>query len=300
MNRVTVFTPTYNRGYILDHLYESLCGQSDYRFDWLIIDDGSTDHTESLVNMWINSEKRFPIQYWKVPNAGKQRAINQAVQMIQTEYIFIVDSDDYLTADAIEKVNRWLTEIDGRQDLAGVSGIRGNKDYQPIGDEAGFAGEYIEANNLERSRYRLSADMAEIYRVDLLRRFPFPVWPGEKFVPEAVVWDEIALQGYKIRWYKDIIYICEYLEDGLTKGSWNLLKNNPMGYAMLFDHQLKTTKNLKEKCRIALQMDSCICLANESGYIKRSNEPLLSCLLMPAGRLLARRRKKQFAAIKNE
>ena len=300
MNRVTIFTPTYNRGYILNHLYESLCGQSDYRFDWLIIDDGSTDQTETLVNTWVNSEKRFSIQYRKVQNAGKQRAINQAVQMIQTEYIFIVDSDDYLTADAIEKVNQWLDEIDGRQDLAGVSGIRGYKSHQPIGGFAGFTGAYIEASNLERRHYNLSADMAEIYKVDLLKRFPFSVWPGEKFVPEAVVWDEIALQGYKLRWYKDIIYICEYLEDGLTKGSWNLLENNPMGYAMLFNHQLKTTESLKEKCKIVLQMDSCICLANEKEYIKTSNEPLLARILMPAGRLLARRRRKQFAAIKNK
>lgn len=295
MNQVTIFTPTYNRAYVLERLYSSLRAQSDHNFQWLIIDDGSTDNTSKLVQSWIDEKNRFPITYRYYENGGKQRAINIAVQLIKTEYIFIVDSDDQLTEDAVEKVNRWLIQIKDRDDLAGVSGVKGNCQGQPIGGVVDFSSEYVEATNLERIQYNLQWDMAEIYKVDLLRRFPFTVWPGEKFVPEATVWDEIALQGYKLRWYRDVIYKCKYLEDGLTNNSWELLKNNPMGYAMLFNHQLLTTPSLKARLKQIILMLSCIYMADEKGFITQSNMPIMTKLLVPAGKMLYRRRRRQFA-----
>jgi len=101
--RITVFTPTYNRAYILNRLYESLKKQSSKSFLWLIIDDGSTDNTEELVNAWIR-ENIIEIRYYKQENGGKQRAHNKAVELCDTELFICVDSDDYLTENAIEGV----------------------------------------------------------------------------------------------------------------------------------------------------------------------------------------------------
>ena len=52
MKTLTVFTPTFNRAHTLDRLYRSLCAQTCQDFDWLVIDDGSTDGTEALIQTW--------------------------------------------------------------------------------------------------------------------------------------------------------------------------------------------------------------------------------------------------------
>lgn len=292
MHKITVFTPAYNRCYTLGRLLDSLIAQTNHAFTWYVIDDGSTDGTEQFFTDACSRDLPFAITYEKVENGGKQRAINRAVQNIQTEFTFIVDSDDYLLPDAIEKVLGWTENLPAG--VAGVAGIRANGQNEPIHGAPTFDGEYIEITNLERSQYNLSADMAEVYRTELLRKYPFHVWPGEKFVPEATVWDEIALAGYPLRWYKDVIYICEYLEDGLTKGSWNLLKKNPMGYAMLFDHQLLTAISEKQKWLITIQMMSCLFLAGEWKYCLRCNAPWRAVLCTPIGYVLSLRRRKQF------
>ncbi len=295
MNLLTVFTPTYNRAHTLGNLYQSLLKQTDHRFEWLIIDDGSIDTTQKMIDSWLKTDTPFPISYLYCENGGKQRAINHAVRIINTEYIFIVDSDDQLTENAVELVNGWLSSIEGREDLAGVSGVKGDMEGRPLGRVSFDQFDYIEATNLERTRFNLQHDMAEVYKTDLLRQFPFEVWPGETFVPEATVWDEIALRGYKLQWHQDVIYKCEYLEDGLTNNSWQLLKKNPMGYAMLFNHQLSTEHSFRELLKKTILMISCVFLAGEKEYLKRSNKPLLTKMLIPAGKLLARRRTKQFS-----
>lgn len=292
MHKITIFTPTYNRCYTLGRLLDSLIAQTSHEFVWYVIDDGSTDGTDQFFANVCERDLPFQLTYEKVENGGKQRAINRAVQNIKTEFIFIVDSDDYLLPDAIEKILDWTKNLPAG--VAGVSGVRANSQYEPICGAPIFDGEYIEITNLERSKYNLTADMAEVYRTKILREYPFKVWPGEKFVPEATVWDEIALAGYPLRWYKDVIYICEYLEDGLTKSSWNLLKKNPMGYAMLFDHQLLTETSEKQKWQIIMQMMSCLFLAGEWKYCLSCNEPWRAILCTPIGFVLSKRRKRQF------
>ena len=105
--KVTVFTPTYNRAYIISELYESLKKQDFTDFEWLVIDDGSEDHTEDLFKQWQNEYNDFPIRYYKVNNGGKHRAINKATELAKGELFFIVDSDDKLVSDALEKIVSW-------------------------------------------------------------------------------------------------------------------------------------------------------------------------------------------------
>src|SRR5690606_8327144 len=99
---ITIFTATYNRAYTLPTLYNSLLRQINFDFEWLIIDDGSTDNTEKLVKDWSTRNNPFKIRYIKNRNGGKPRAINKAVELANTPYLFILDSDDYLTDDAVE------------------------------------------------------------------------------------------------------------------------------------------------------------------------------------------------------
>lgn len=246
---ITIFTPTYNRGYVIPRLYYSLQEQTYKSFEWIIIDDGSTDNTSQIVEEWLKNKNDFDIRYYKVPNGGKQRAINKAVQLARYEYFFIVDSDDYLLPNCIALLIQWCSSIQGIPCMVGVAGIRCTSSMQYInGMPQNFQNKrYIDATNLERKNYNLTADMAEVYKVSILKKYPFPVWKDETFTPECVVWDAMALDGYKIRWYNKMIYVCEYLEDGLTKSGYKLYMRNLMGCAMANNIKLKSSKNLKEK-----------------------------------------------------
>lgn len=293
---IAVFTPTYNRAHTLERLYQSLLKQDCYDFEWLVINDGSTDATDNLFNSWQKNDNPFPIRYYVVENGGKQRAINQALQLAKGDYFFIVDSDDVLLPHAISFLTDKFASLPNDNSFIGISGIKGDLTSKPLhrNPSINLSIGYVDANNLERSQYGLQADMAEAFFTNKIKNYTFPVWPGEKFTPEAVVWDQMALDGYKLRWFNEVIYLCEYQEDGLTKSSWRLLKQNPMGYAMLFNTQLKHQKSFRAKINLCLQFISCCCLAKEYKYINQCQTTGLTYILFPLGWLLSKRRKLQF------
>lgn len=234
--RITVFTPTYNRAYILHNLYESLRRQTFHDFEWLIIDDGSIDNTEELVRGWIAEENKFPIRYYKVPNGGKCRAINRALELAQGELFFTVDSDDYLTDDALEKVARWSWELPQTEKYCGFAGNLGATEKDT--PNTLFEEQYREGTALDRYKM-IDGERAMVFFTDVHRRYLYPVFNGEKFMTEAVAWNRMAVDGYKMRFYNDIIWIYEYKEDGLTKAGSRLFLNNPRGYGLWLREKAK-------------------------------------------------------------
>lgn len=234
--KVTLFTPTYNRGYIIERLYRSLQRQSVKNFEWLVVDDGSSDHTEQLFNQWIKEENAFDIRYYKTINRGKHRAVNYGLDLAKGEFFMVVDSDDYLTDDALEKLCIWLTELD-KDSL--IMGVVANKGYSESETPNNFFGAlWIDKTLLEMNSYEengkkvLSGERALCFRTDFHRRYKYPEFDGEKFVTEAVVYNRMANDGYKMRFYNDIIWIYEYQKDGLTYSGNKLYLNNPRGYGL--------------------------------------------------------------------
>ena len=225
---ITVFTPTFNRAYIIDKLYQSLLTQTNKDFEWIVVDDGSTDNTEDYFKEILKKDNPFKILYVKQENGGKHRAVNRGVQLAHGELFFIVDSDDYLLDDAIAKLSEWVNGLDDSKKWAGVSGAKGYTTEKHVGGVYEHA-PYVDARNNERDKYNLGGDKAEAYFTDVLKKYPFPEFEGEKFITEEVVWNAIARDGYYLRWYKDIIYICDYLEDGLTKSGDAKCIANPQG-----------------------------------------------------------------------
>lgn len=292
MYDITVFTPTYNRAYILPKLYQSLLRQEgDYSFEWLIIDDGSTDETEDLVKQWLR-DKQVVIHYHKVSNGGKPRAINQAVALARSPFLFIVDSDDYLSDDALSFIMPYCRAIEEKADFVGVGILRGNEHLVP--KKVPLFKIYVDATNLQRVDYALDVDCNEVYKVEILRKYPFEVWEGEVFIPEAVVFNEMALDGYKLRWCNKVAVISEYLQDGMTKGGWGLMKRNPMGYAMMFNHQLKYQRGCRERFNSTVQMICHAFIGGHLEYLKNSNDKLLTLFCFPLGLLIAARRMRQY------
>ena len=226
---ISIITPTYNRAYILGELYKSLKEQTDSDFEWIIVDDGSNDGTEELVNDWLKEKNSFVVSYYRKSNGGKHRALNYGIPKAKADFVFIVDSDDKLTSDAIESANEWIREVKDNRTIAAVSGLRGYPDGKRVGDYPKDK-VYLDVKNSYRNRYHLDGDKAEIYRKELLLQFPFPEFENEKFIGEGAVWNTIAKAGYKVRWYNKIIYIGNYLPDGLTSHVNELKKNNFNGY----------------------------------------------------------------------
>lgn len=230
--RITVFTPTYNRGYIIEKLYQSLQRQSFRDFEWIVVDDGSTDNTEELFQKFTAENNSFPIRYVKTQNGGKHRAINKGVSMAQGGLFFIVDSDDYLADDALQVIDEMERTIPNNQSqsFGGVCGQRGYTENTAIGTS--FEGDILDITMLERSAHHIGGDKAEVLYTEVMRKYPFPEFEGENFLTECVVWDKIAADGYKLRFFNRISIICNYLPDGLTAQGEKLLLKNPRGYGL--------------------------------------------------------------------
>lgn len=239
---ITIFTPTYNRAYSLPDLYNSLCKQTCKDFEWVVVDDGSIDGTEELIAEFLDNQAKavvpFCIKYFKQENGGKHRAINRGVREAEGELFFIVDSDDQLTHDAVEWIEfQWSRIVNENVALnrkfVGLSGIRVYPDGKKIGGEKYF--DQIDATALDiRWKYKIKGDLAEVYRTDILRQFPFPDIAGETFCTESLIWDRIAAQGYILRYIHQGIYIGNYLADGLSAKQHRIRKENP-NYSMLYD-----------------------------------------------------------------
>ena len=241
----TIFTPTYNRGYIIKNLYLSLKKQTYTDFEWIVIDDGSIDNTSEVFNEINQVEHNFPIIYKKVENKGKHNAVNLGVQMAKGRLFFIVDSDDYLPDNALETLLQYEQTIDNERkyEYAGVAGLRGKSDGSCLGST--FSGDYLDCTYLEAQSNNIFGDKSEVYYTDLIKKYPFPVFENEKFIPESVVWNVIAVDGYKIRYFNEITYYCDYLDDGLTKQGDEKYKSIPKGYGLYLHQSIKYGKLTK-------------------------------------------------------
>ena len=249
MHYTTIFTPTYNRRELIDNLYHSLLAQTDKNFEWLVVDDGSTDDTETYFSDLLSKPQPFPIRYMKQENGGKHRAINNGVKCASGELFFIVDSDDYLTENAIEKISQWVKTLDGSHKWAGISGLKGFSKQENVGQRN--PEKFIDAKNTERDKYQLEGDKAEVYFTTVLRNYPFPEILGENFISEEVVWNAIARDGFYLRWFNEIIYICSYLEGGLTRDNSKDQKN-PQGRLLWSKGQLESFPNSLKKRFLAI------------------------------------------------
>lgn len=229
---ITIFTPTYNRAHTLERLYQSLKNQTTADFEWLIVDDGSTDNTESLISGYI-AEKVIPIQYIKTENRGKSSAVNTGVRHAGGELFFIVDSDDYIMPTAIKQICKSWDMLDSKELYAGLCFRKENYSTQKIIGHP-FPKHELKSNSLEMAyKYGIMEDKAEVFATEVLKKYPFPSIPGEKFVPEAYIWNKIA-EKYSLYYVDESIYMCDYLEDGYSKNFKKNLQNNPEGFLLYY------------------------------------------------------------------
>lgn len=254
---LAILTPAYNRKEMLKRLYTSLKEQTCGDFVWLVVDDGSTDGTEEEVKGWMELGE-IKIGFIRKENGGKHTALNVGICQIEEELTFIVDSDDYLTKDAVETVLAYgekYREKKKEKKLCGYCFLRHYSDgkvntaYFPK-DE--YIGNYVET----RINGNIGGDKAEVFYTSILREFPFQEYPGEKFMPEDAVWIAMS-QKYDMVHINKGIYICDYLEGGLTRTGRAMKIYSPKGM-MLRSRLFMNDKRVCLKIKIKMALLYCI------------------------------------------
>lgn len=247
---ITILTPTFNRAHLLPRLFESLTHQTDFDFEWLVIDDGSTDGTSDLFAGKTFLSAPFPIRYYRQENGGKHRALNAGVKQAKGDFIFIADSDDWLLPQSVAIVGQHTSAIADDNIFAGVAGLDVFDDERIVG--TGLPQDIIDCNAMDiRYRYHVDGDLKEVFKTTVLQEFPFPEIQDERFCPEQLVWFRIA-QKYKLRYFNTPIYVAEYQPNGITASIIRVRMLAPQATCMMYAEMLAYKIPFKEKIKAAI------------------------------------------------
>ena len=289
---ITVLTPTFNRGGRLQSLWNSLQKQTVKDFEWLVVDDGSTDGTKNLITQ-LQEKSDFPIRYIYKNNGGKHTALNVGIQTICSELIFIVDSDDCVTDDAVESILKIHKKYRSQNNICGYAFLRAFPDGKINGkkfDVDEKIGSYID---VRVNGDDTGADKAEVFKTHCLKEFPFPEYPNEKFLGEDLVWVRMA-RKYEMVHINKAIYVGNYLEDGLTN---NRRKHNiasPVGCMHRAEEFMESDLKTRYRIKGGLQY---IVYGRFAGVkvvdlIRKSRHKVLATVCTPGGLFLHSRWSK--------
>lgn len=296
---ITIITPTYNRAVNLSSLYQSLLNQTSNNFEWLIVDDGSTDDTYNVVSTYV-AEKNIQINYIRKENGGKHTALNVGIKTISTPLTFIVDSDDELTDDAIETISLYYDKYKDKS-LSGFSFLRKYPDGKINGNLFNPDEKIDTYINCRVNGNDMNADKAEVYFTSCLKEFPFPEFEGERFLGEDVVWTRMS-RKYKMVHINKPIYISDYLETGLTRNRRNNNIKSPNGCMTRANEYLSNDVNFKfrEKCALQYLIYGWFANKKTKELLQCSNQKWLVTLNLAPAKLVYIKWKKEFEENKND
>ncbi|MFO7685767.1 MAG: glycosyltransferase family 2 protein [Desulfobacterales bacterium] len=229
----TVFIPTFNRAHTLERALQSIAEQTFRDFEVVIIDDGSTDNTAQLIQKW-QKKGDFPIHYHWQENQGKHVAHNRAVERARGFFFVLLDSDDMLHPRALERLKyHWETIPDSVKDrFAGVEGLCIEHDGKVSLDR--FPKDVMDSDYLEtRKKFNVRGDKKNAIRTDVLRRYPYPQFEGEKHVRDDLIWKRMS-RHFRFRYVNEVVQIIEYLPDGLSADVFAMRMRNPQGFRYYF------------------------------------------------------------------
>ena len=246
MKTLAIVTPTYNRANLLHIAYQSLEDQTSKDFVWYIVDDGSSDNTQQVVADIIDKAS-FKVIYHKKKNGGKHSALNSAYSLLNEELTLILDSDDALTENAVETVLRDYISIKEDKTICGLGYLRLDKSSNQTIGVPYTADGIIDTFTNQRINNNTWGDKCEVFKSEILKKYPFPEFEGENFVSESVVWCKMSLD-YKMKFMNKGVYICDYQTGGLSDGVHKRLFNNPKGASACYLSM--SSKQVKLKYRI--------------------------------------------------
>lgn len=279
---LTVFTPAYNRGYIIHKCYESLCRQTSKDFVWLVVDDGSTDNTAELVKEWQKQDNGFEIKYIYKENGGMHTAHNTAYENIDTELNVCIDSDDYMPDNAVEKIISFWRE-NGSDKFAGIIALDiYESNRKTIGSELPN-----KKSTTLMGYYRNggSGDKKLIYRTDVINSTPpYPVFEDEKYVGLAYKY-HIVDETKELLVMNEPVCVVDYQDSGSSANMWKQYYKNPKGFAFFRKSEMKYQHGLQLFKTCIHYVSSSIISKNKS-FVKESPKKLMTVLAVPFGILL--------------
>lgn len=253
---LTILTPTFNRARTLPRLYESLRRQRASAFEWLVVDDGSTDDTRALLARFA-ANAPFPVRVIHQPNGGKHVAVNTGVAQARGTWLFIVDSDDWLPGNALKVVLEALRDLAAHPEVQGVCFRRTDAVGQLLGRDCTDWPVPWETTPTRAGR-AAGGDLAYVFRRRAMAAEPFPVIAGERFVPDQYAWNRIADRG-AIRFFLDrAVYCCEYQDDGYTRNFSRCLRRNPRGFLLFYADQIRREPYGSGKLKALLRCLQCM------------------------------------------
>ena len=262
---LTIFTPAYNRAHTLHLGYEALLRQTCKDFEWLIIDDGSTDNTRELVARWMK-ENKIPIRYHYQENQGMHGAHNTAYRLIDTELNTCIDSDDYMPDDAVEKIVTFWKKY-GNDKVAGIIGLDQTIQGKIIGTT--FPKELKETTLFGFYENGGKGDKKLVYHTDIIKRYPeYPIFRGEKYVGLAYKYYCVD-EDYPLLTMNDVLCIVEYQEDGSSMNMYKQYWKNPKGFAFYRKKEMQITRNWKRKFMVCIHYVSSSIIAKNGHFNRR-------------------------------
>lgn len=234
---ISIITATYNRASTLPELKASIEAQTYKDFEWIVVDDGSTDETQALLQTWLK-EGHLELIVFRQRNGGKHRALNRAIANARGRWIYIVDSDDRLPPLALEIISAHANLVQNAGNVAGLIGLKADFDGNIIGEKLPEKVQYADALSLTY-RYGIRGDKADVFKTDVLKKFPFPEIEGENFLTEATVWYRIARAGYTLRIVNEVLYEACYRADGLSARILQLHVQNIRGTLMFYKEEIE-------------------------------------------------------------
>lgn len=224
----TVFTPTYNRAHLLHRVYESLEAQTFRDFEWLVVDDGSTDCTGDLIRQW-QKLAGFPIHYVAKEHRGKYAAANLGAQIAQGELFLFIDSDDAALPHALERYKFHWDSIpaDQKKQFSAVSAHVQDPEGNLVGSRFPF--DPTDSDSLEiRYKYRVTGEKRGFHRTAVMRMFPYPCYEDETVVPDSWLWNQIA-RKYKTRYVNEVLMVYYQHPESLSANGFVARARNPKG-----------------------------------------------------------------------
>ena len=276
---LTIFTPAYNRAHTIGRTYESLCRQTCKDFEWLVIDDGSSDNTRELVEGWMKDNK-IPIRYIYQENQGMHGAHNTAYKNIHTELNTCIDSDDWMPDDAVEIiVNTWKKE--GNSSLSGLVGLDIVEDGSVIGTKFPEEQKTIKVGKFYEEGGK--GDKKLVYRTDIINSTPeYPIFEGERYFGLAYKY-LLVEEKYEMLVVNHPLVVVDYQQDGSSYSMYRQYWNNPNGWMFYRKFEMDHTSSFLRKIKLSIHYVSSCIRANRVRDILDNSQPFLTLMLSPVG-----------------
>lgn len=224
---LAIITPTYNRKKLLGRLYKSLLLQTDKKFRWVIIDDGSKDDTKEFIKELILKDNNFTIEYHIKENGGKARALNFAFKKIEDVDLFvIVDSDDFLLSNAVEQIREKYNDYKNDKRIGAFFFRYADSDGNVLRSQKSYSTECVLSRFEHDSRFKKD-DGCIAYLKTAVKKYNYPEFENEKYMAPTLLQFRMA-KDFKIVFTNDVIGIAEYQENGLTNSGRKIRLTSPL------------------------------------------------------------------------